>query len=53
MLTERQREIVIAHYFLGLRHAEIADLLAIRPGTVAATINQAISRMRKENPDVG
>ena len=48
MLTDRQREILVAHYFLGLRHEEIADLLAIRPGTVAATINQAIGKMRKE-----
>jgi RNA polymerase sigma factor (sigma-70 family) len=47
MLTDRQREILVAHYFLGLRHDEIADLLAIRPGTVAATINQALARMRK------
>lgn len=48
ILTQRQREIVVAHYFLGLRHDEIAALLAIRPGTVAATIHQAIGRMRKE-----
>lgn len=48
MLTDRQREILVAHYYLGLRHEEIADLLAIRPGTVAATINQAIGKMRKE-----
>lgn len=47
MLTGRQREILVAHYFLGLRHEEIAELLAIRPGTVAATINQAIGKMRK------
>ncbi len=48
MLTGRQREVLVAHYFLGLRHEEIADLLAIRPGTVAATINQAVGKMRKE-----
>lgn len=47
MLTDRQREILVAHYFLGLRHEEIAELLAIRPGTVAATISQAIGKMRK------
>ena len=48
MLTDRQREILVAHYFLGLRHDEIAVALGIRPGTVAATISQAISRIRKE-----
>ena len=47
MLTQRQREILVAHYYLGLRHEEIADALGIRSGTVAATINQAITRMRK------
>ena len=47
MLTARQREIVVAHYFLGLRHDEVASLLGVRPGTVAATIHQAIDRMRK------
>jgi RNA polymerase sigma factor (sigma-70 family) len=47
MLTDRQREILVAHYYLGLRHEEIANALGIRPGTVAATINQAITRMRK------
>lgn len=52
MLTGRQREVVVAHYFLGLHYEEIADLLAIRPGTVAATLNQAMSRMRKESPGV-
>ena len=48
MLTARQREILVAHYFLGLRHEEIADLLGVRPGTVAATINQAVGKMRRE-----
>ena len=48
MLTDRQREILVAHYVLGLRHDEIAAALGIRPGTVAATINQAIGKMRKD-----
>ena len=48
MLTDRQRQIVVAHFFLELRHEDIADLLAIRPGTVAATISQAVGKMRKE-----
>ncbi len=51
MLTARQREIVVAHYFLGLRHDEVATLLGVRPGTVAATIHQAIERMRKGHAD--
>jgi RNA polymerase sigma-70 factor, ECF subfamily len=47
MLTRRQREIVVAHYYLGLTHAETARLFGLRPGTVSATIAQALGRMRK------
>ena len=46
LLTERQRSIVVAHYFLGLSQQEIADLLGLRRGTVGATISQALARMR-------
>jgi RNA polymerase sigma factor (sigma-70 family) len=46
MLTERQRSVVVAHYFLGLSQQEIADLLGLRRGTVGATISQALARMR-------
>ncbi len=48
LLTRRQRSIVVAHYFLGLRQEEIAGLLHVRRGTVGATISQALSRMREE-----
>jgi RNA polymerase sigma-70 factor (ECF subfamily) len=47
MLTRRQREIVVAHYYLGLTHAETAHLFGLRPGTVSATIAKALGRMRK------
>jgi RNA polymerase sigma factor (sigma-70 family) len=49
LLTTRQRAIVVAHYFLGLRQEEIADLLGIRRGTVGATISHALARMREEH----
>jgi RNA polymerase sigma factor (sigma-70 family) len=48
LLTTRQRAIVVAHYFLGLRQDEIAALLGIQRGTVGATISQALARMRQE-----
>jgi RNA polymerase sigma factor (sigma-70 family) len=48
LLTQRQRAIVVAHYFLGLSQDEIAELLGIRRGTVGATISQALTRMRQE-----
>jgi len=46
MLSQRQREIVVAHYFLGLTQREIAQQLGIQRGTVGATIAQALARMR-------
>jgi RNA polymerase sigma factor (sigma-70 family) len=45
-LTERQRTVVVARYVLGLTQAEIAELLGIAPGTVAATAHQATSLLR-------
>lgn len=45
-LTERQRSIVVSHYYLGLSHEEIGELLGIRRGTVSATISQALARLR-------
>lgn len=47
LLTERQRAIVIAQYYLGLEQAEIARLFNVRRGTVAATLTQALARMRR------
>jgi RNA polymerase sigma-70 factor, ECF subfamily len=46
-LTERQREVIVSRYVLGLSQAETADLLDIAPGTVAATAHQAASRLRE------
>jgi len=47
LLTERQRTIVVAHYYLGLTQDEIADGLGIRRGTVSATVSQSLARMRE------
>ncbi len=47
LLSERQRALVVAHYYLGLTHAETAELFGIRPGTVSATLAQSLARMRK------
>ncbi|HEY7625246.1 MAG TPA: sigma-70 family RNA polymerase sigma factor [Candidatus Limnocylindria bacterium] len=46
-LTERQREVVVSRYVLGLSQAEIADALDIAPGTVAATAHQATAILRQ------
>jgi len=47
MLTERQRAIVVAHYYLGLTQEEIAAGLGVRRGTVSATVSQSLARMRE------
>lgn len=47
MLTPRQRSIVVAYFYLDQTQDQIAELLGIRRGTVAATISQALTRMRK------
>lgn len=46
LLTERQRAIVVAHFYLGLTHEEVARLVGVRRGTVGATIAQSLKRMR-------
>lgn len=46
-LTERQREVIVSRYVLGLSQAETAELLDIAPGTVAATTHQATSLLRE------
>src|SRR2546430_6002591 len=48
MLTERQRAIVVAHYYLGLTQEEIAAGLGVRRGTVSATDSQSLARMREK-----
>jgi RNA polymerase sigma factor (sigma-70 family) len=53
LLTERQRAIVVAHYYLGLSQDEIADSLGIRRGTVSATVSQSLTRMRRGGAERG
>jgi RNA polymerase sigma factor (sigma-70 family) len=48
LLTERQRAIVVAHYYLGLSQEEIAEALGVRRGTVSATVSQSLVRMREK-----
>ena len=48
LLTERQRAIVVAHYYIGLSQEEIAQALGVRRGTVSATVSQSLVRMREK-----
>ena len=53
LLTPRQRSIVVAYFYLDQTQEQIAELLGIRRGTVAATISHALARMRKGEGHVG
>jgi RNA polymerase sigma factor (sigma-70 family) len=53
LLTERQRAIVVAHYYLGLSQQEIAEALGVRRGTVSATVSQSLARMREVGAKYG
>jgi len=46
-LPRRQREIVIARFYLDLSYAEIARELGISVGTATTTVSQALARLRK------
>jgi RNA polymerase sigma factor (sigma-70 family) len=46
-LAPRQREIVIARFYLDLTYEQIADSFGISVGTATATVSQALARLRK------
>src|SRR2546428_9963854 len=47
-LSERQRAMVVAQFYLGLDHREIARHFGVKTGTVSATLAQAKARIRAE-----
>jgi RNA polymerase sigma factor (sigma-70 family) len=47
LLTERQRAIVVAQYYLGRPKQEIAEALGVGRGTVSATVSQSLARIRE------
>jgi RNA polymerase sigma factor (sigma-70 family) len=51
-LPERQRLVLFLRYYADLDYERIALALGISPGTVAATLNQAHSRLRAQLEEV-
>ena len=47
-LSSRQRELVVARYFLGLSYREIADQWDISVGTATSTVSHALERLRND-----
>jgi RNA polymerase sigma factor (sigma-70 family) len=50
-LPLRQRQVIIARYYLGLTQEETAELLGLARGTVAATATQARTRLRRRTDE--
>ncbi len=48
LLTQRQREIVVARYFLDLTFDEIAAHFGISVGAATSTVSQALARVRRQ-----
>jgi RNA polymerase sigma factor (sigma-70 family) len=46
-LPERQRLVLFLRYYADLDYRSIAEVLAIQPGTVGATLNQAHTAMKR------
>jgi RNA polymerase sigma factor (sigma-70 family) len=47
-LTTRQREFVVARYFLDLSYRDIADHWDVSVSNATATVSQALARLRKD-----
>ena len=47
-LDERRRAAVVLRYYIGLPHAEIAELLGCRPVTVRTSIHRALKQLGQE-----
>jgi RNA polymerase sigma-70 factor (ECF subfamily) len=45
-LDERERSIVVMHYYLGMPLTDVAAALGVPPGTVKSRLNRALGEMR-------
>lgn len=50
-LTPRQREVVVARFWLDLSYAEIAERFGISVGTATSTVTRALERIRASAED--
>jgi RNA polymerase sigma-70 factor (ECF subfamily) len=52
-LDERDREVLVHRFLLGLDEQEASEALGIRRGTVKSRTSRALDRLRAELPEVG
>ena len=52
-LDERDREVLVHRFLLGLDEQETSEALGIRRGTVKSRTSRALERLRVELPEVG
>jgi RNA polymerase sigma factor (sigma-70 family) len=45
-LTDRERRVVVLRHYFDLSEREVAEELAIAPGTVKSTLARALSKLR-------
>jgi RNA polymerase sigma-70 factor (ECF subfamily) len=50
VMTDKHREILLLRFAEGMKLGEIADMLAVSPGTVKSRLHQALKRVRKKMP---
>jgi len=51
-LTVRQREFVVARYYLGLSYQEIAEQFGVTTGTSTSTVTRALAKLRQALTEV-
>jgi RNA polymerase sigma factor (sigma-70 family) len=51
-LTSRQRELVVARYYLDLTFKEIADSFGISVSAATSTVSQALQRIRRTSREI-
>ncbi len=49
-LPERQRAAIVLRHYLGLRDADIAEVLGCAPGTVASLVHRGLATMKEVLP---
>jgi RNA polymerase sigma factor (sigma-70 family) len=50
-LSQKLKEVIILHFYLGLKLKEVADILNIPVGTCKSRLNAALNKLRNQIPE--